>query len=82
MTQALSGAIAGALAATVQARYRITTGGVAGALTALGGPEPIPSAWLTSTVQGLAVGIIATSAGGPTFPATWHLLEATLGAPS
>jgi outer membrane protein assembly factor BamB len=69
-------------AATVQARYRITTGGVAGTLTALGGPEPIPSAWLTSTVQGLAVGIIATSAGGPTFPATWHLLETTLGAPS
>jgi hypothetical protein len=65
-----------------QASYRLTTGGVAGPLVTLAGTETVPSGWLTSSTQGLAVGVIATSAGGPRFPATWSALDATLGAPS
>ncbi len=69
-------------AATVQPSYRVVTAGVAGPLHLLGGTAPIPAGWLTSTSRGLAVGIIATSTGGPTFPATWSVLEAVAGAPS
>jgi len=69
-------------AGTVQPSYRVVTGGVAGPLQVLGGTSAIPTGWLTNPAQGLAVGIIATSTGGPTFPATWGVLEAIAGAPS
>ena len=69
-------------AATVVAAYRVTTNGNTGALITLGSPHSIPAAWCTSTARGLAIGMIATSAGGPTFPATWSALEATAGAPT
>jgi hypothetical protein len=69
-------------AATVEPRYRVTTGGAAGPLRNLGSPEPIPSSWVSGT-NALAVGLISTSAGpGPVFPATWDLIEVqTTGAP-
>jgi N-acetylneuraminic acid mutarotase len=63
-------------AATVQAAYAVTAGGVTGARTDLGPPQAIPSAWLNSTSRGLAVGIISTSRGpAPEFPATWDFIE-------
>jgi hypothetical protein len=65
-----------------QASYRLTTDGVRGPLVTFDSTQTVPSQWLTSTTQGLAVGVIATSAGGPPFPATWSVLEATPGAPS
>jgi hypothetical protein len=68
-------------ASTVQPRYAVTTGGVAGPLQPIGGPEPIPAAWLASTI-GLAVGVISTSAGGPTFAASWDVIEVTPGDPA
>ena len=62
-------------AGTVQPSYAVTTDGVKAATTALGGPEPIPSTWLSAST-GLAVGILSTSAGpAPPFPATWDLIE-------
>jgi hypothetical protein len=69
-------------AATVQPSYRVVTGGVAGPLHLLGATSAIPTAWLTNASRGLAIGTIATSTGGPTFPATWGVLEAFTGAPS
>jgi hypothetical protein len=67
---------------TVQPRFRVTTGGVAGPLTDLGSMKTIPAAWLASTTQGLAVGVISTSSGGATFSATWDLIEAVPGNPT
>lgn len=62
-------------AATVQPYYQVTTGGVTGAKTAIGDPEPFPSTWLTGTT-GLAIGILSTSFGpAPTFPATWDFIS-------
>ena len=69
-------------AGTVQPRYRVTTGGVAGPMTSLGATSAVPAAWLASTTRGLAVGVISTSSGGATFPATWDLIEATSGNPT
>ena len=68
--------------ATVQPSYRVVTAGVAGPLHLLGGTAAIPTGWLTNASRGLAIGTIATSTGGPTFPATWGVLEALAGAPS
>jgi len=68
-------------ATTVTASYRATTNGTTGPLIPLGAPQPIPGAWLTNSAQGLAIGTIATSAGGSPFPATWSVLEATSGPP-
>ena len=68
--------------ATARGSYRVTTSGVAGALVQLGSAVSIPSGWVTDPARGLALGILATSSGGPVFPATWDLLEATLGAPT
>ncbi|MGI8759466.1 MAG: PQQ-dependent sugar dehydrogenase, partial [Acidimicrobiales bacterium] len=63
------------VAATVQPSYVVTTGGIAGARTNLGGPEPVPPGWLAGPTA-LAVGIISTSNGpGPVFAATWDLLD-------
>ena len=64
-------------AATVQARYTVTIGGVTGPRINLGTPIAIPSSWWTGST-GLAVGIISSSAGpAPTFPATWDFLLVT-----
>ena len=42
----------------------------------MGNPVPIPSSWLTSSMTGLAVGIISTSTGpAPAFPGTWDYLH-------
>lgn len=68
-------------AATVTAAYRVTSNGTPGPITTLGSPQPIPTPWLNNTKRGLALGTIATSAGGSPFPATWSVLEATLGTP-
>jgi hypothetical protein len=63
------------VANTVQPAYQVTTGGTTGPLTALGGPEPIPSTWLDGV---LAVGLISTSFGdGDPFPAQWDFLSVT-----
>jgi hypothetical protein len=62
-------------AATVQARYTVTVGGVTGPFVNLGAPVAIPSSWWTQST-GLAVGIISSSAGAaPPFPATWDFIE-------
>jgi hypothetical protein len=67
-------------AATVQASYAVTTGGVTGLRANLGSPQAIPAAWLTNASKGLAVGIISTSRGAaPEFPATWDLIEVVSG---
>jgi hypothetical protein len=67
---------------TAQASYRVTTGGVTGPLIPIGTTIQFPSAWLTQANRGLAVGVMATSSGGPTFPATWSILETRTGAAS
>lgn len=67
-------------AATVTPSYAITAGGIAGPRTSfanLSGPVSIPPSWVGGPV-GLAVGLIATSAGAsptPPFSATWAFLE-------
>ncbi len=63
------------VAATVQPSYTVTSAGVTGPRTAIGGPEPIPASWLSGP-SALAAGLISTSNGpAPTFAATWDLLE-------
>jgi len=63
-------------AGTVQPSFAVTSGGSTGPVTTLGGPEPIPSGWLSGP-SALAMGLISTSAGpGPEFPATWGFLRA------
>ena len=66
---------------TVQVAYRSTTGDTQGPLVTVGTSISVPASWITSTTRGLAVGTLATSAGGSPFPATWSVLEVTLGAP-
>jgi hypothetical protein len=64
---------------TVQPAFIATIGGVAGTLTSLGPPQPIPAAWVSGT-QALAVGLISTSRGpAPPFPATWDFLNIRFG---
>jgi N-acetylneuraminic acid mutarotase len=66
-------------AGTVQPSYVVATNGVAGPRTMLGGPEPLPSSWLSGT-QAVAAGLISTSAGSaPEFPASWDFIEAVPG---
>ncbi len=64
---------------TVQASYQID----GGARINLGTPVTVPTDWLLSTSQGMAVGIISTSIGSaPAIPATWDLIEVLADAPS
>jgi hypothetical protein len=64
-------------AATVQAAYSVKNTGVMGPQILLGSPVSVPSSWWTGA-NGVAVGIISTSAGpGAPFPATWDFLEVT-----
>ena len=67
----------------VQPSYRlIDAGGVAAPLVNVASPRTIPTSWLTNPNYGLALGIIATSRGGPTFTATWKGIDAFLAAPA
>jgi N-acetylneuraminic acid mutarotase len=69
-----------ATAGTVQPWFTTTNGGVKSTPVNVGGPLPVPPAWLTSATSGLATGIISTSAGpAPTFPATWDFLRVVSG---
>jgi hypothetical protein len=59
----------------VRPSYTVTSGGVTGPRVMVGGPEPIPSIWL-SGASALAGGIISTSTGpAPPFAATWDFFE-------
>ena len=60
--------------ATVQARYAVTRGGEREDSVTLGEPISVPRTWWEG--QGLAVGLISTSAGpAAPFPATWDFIE-------
>jgi hypothetical protein len=43
--------------------------------------EGIPSAWFDNITQGSALGLIATSADGAHFPASWSALDTFVGSP-
>jgi hypothetical protein len=62
--------------ATASVRPMVAIDG--GAPVAVGELSPLPAAWFSaSDAQGLAIGLIATSAGaGPAFAAHWQALEA------
>lgn len=65
---------------TVQPAYAVTSGGVTGPITLLGGLEAVPAGWLAGP-YGLAIGILSTSTGpAPPFPATWDFIKARPGA--
>ena len=49
---------------TITARFRVTTTTDTGPLTDVASVEGVPVSWLDNATQGLAVGLIATSAGG------------------
>ena len=61
---------------TVRAFYK---SGTDGEIVEVGSATALPTAWLTAD-SGLAVGIISTSYGGPTFGATWDFIRITDGA--
>lgn len=64
-------------ASTVQPAYSVKSGGVMGPKVLVGSPVSVPSSWWTGS-NGLAVGMISTSAGpAPSFPATWDFMEVT-----
>ena len=60
---------------TVRAFYK---SGANGEIVEVGSATSLPQAWLTAD-SGLAVGIISTSYGGPTFGATWDFIRITDG---
>jgi uncharacterized protein YfcZ (UPF0381/DUF406 family) len=65
---------------TVQEYYKVTTGGVAGPLTALNVPIVVPLSWFSDPAAGLAVGILSTSRGAaPPFAATYDFIAVTPG---
>ncbi|NND89444.1 MAG: hypothetical protein HKN42_01170 [Granulosicoccus sp.] len=64
-------------AGTVRAFYR---SGNDDEIVEVGSATALPIAWLEAD-SGLAVGIISTSFGGPTFGATWDFIRVTGGAP-
>lgn len=57
----------------VQPSYQITNGTTTGPRTNLGTPLALPDAWFTRAA--LAAGVIATSGGAASFPATWDMFE-------
>ncbi|MDQ1433227.1 MAG: hypothetical protein QOF59_43, partial [Actinomycetota bacterium] len=70
-------------AATVTASFRVTTNGTSTPVVHVGSAaHSIPASWLSNPARGLALGVIASSTGGPTFSATWSTLEAISGPPS
>lgn len=65
-------------ASTVQAKYSVTVGGSSGSIITLDDPISVPAEWLSGT-NGLAIGVISTSAGASsTFSATWDFMEVYL----
>lgn len=60
------------VAGTVQPQVAIDLGPIED----LGPPLPLPAAWLTPGA--IAVGIISTTAGAPSYAATWDFFEVTL----
>lgn len=66
-------------AGTVQPSYTVTANGNTGPRTNLGGTETVPAGWFGNATNGLAVGIISTSAGGSEFPATWDFIQVVKG---
>jgi hypothetical protein len=58
---------------TVQPSYQVSDGTTTGPRTNLGAPLALPAAWFSRTA--LATGVIATSGGAPSFPATWDMFE-------
>ena len=61
----------------MQPEYTLTANGVTGPLTNLGAPQAIPAAWLSNPASALAVGIISTTGGASSFPATYNFIEVT-----
>jgi hypothetical protein len=70
------------VAGTVTARVRTTTAAGPGDLTDVGLPVAVPVEWLDGASRGLAIGLIATSAGATPFPVTWSGLDAAFGSPT
>jgi hypothetical protein len=63
-------------AGTAQGSWQVFEDGVLQPEITIGGPIPIPSAWLDSPSRGLAIGVISTSTGpAPPFPATWDFIR-------
>src|SRR5829696_22395 len=60
----------------VQASYQLSNGTTTGPRTNLGAAVVLPSGWFSRAA--LATGVIATSGGGATFPATWDMFEIQL----
>jgi hypothetical protein len=58
---------------TVQPSYQLRNGTTTGPRTNLGTPLTLPTNWFSRAA--LATGVIATSGGGTTFPATWDMFE-------
>jgi N-acetylneuraminic acid mutarotase len=58
---------------TIQGSFTTTANGVTGAQTVVG-TTSFPTAWL-SGAAGPAVGLMTTTGGGPSFPATYDLME-------
>lgn len=59
---------------TAKAFYQITDNGQSGPMQTFGTLVTFPASWLTGNTK-LAVGIISTSIGAPSFSATWDLIE-------
>jgi hypothetical protein len=64
---------------TVQPQYRVTSGGIAGAILNLGSAVTIPAAWVGGPA--LATGIISTSRGGSPFTFSLDVFDLTTAGP-
>ncbi len=63
---------------SVQAFFTTTVNGVTSAKQAVGPVTNFPAGWLTAATAP-AVGVMTTTGGGPTFPATYDLMEVGYG---
>jgi glucose/arabinose dehydrogenase len=59
---------------TIRARYVVVSGGVTGPTIPLGPAVAVPASWLSDA--SLAIGLISSTHGANTFPATWDYLRA------
>jgi uncharacterized repeat protein (TIGR01451 family) len=66
-------------ASTVAASYLIARDGIPGPRTAAGRPVAMPASWLSNAINGPAIGIISTSNGTDSFPASWGFVEVYAG---
>jgi hypothetical protein len=64
----------------VQPSYQLNSGATLGPRTNLGAAVTLPSGWFTQAA--LATGVIASTGGGSTFPATWDMFEIQSSQPS